>query len=115
MNEARRVPHQPRPERVELIAERFWVLGEPMPIRLLDALRGAPATVRELQHMTGASQQNVSEHLDVLLRSGPVSRRKEGNFSRYALADEGVFAQVCGGMRSRAEHLNAALQEEISQ
>jgi DNA-binding transcriptional ArsR family regulator len=98
---------------LELIAERFRVLGEPMRIRLLEALRGGPATVGELRDVTGASQQNVSKHLGVLHRSGLVSRRKEGNFSLYAIADDGVFAlceQVCGDMRRRADDLDALLQ-----
>jgi DNA-binding transcriptional ArsR family regulator len=98
---------------VELIAERFRVLGEPMRIRLLDALREAPATVQELQQATGASQQNVSKHLGMLLRSGLVSRRKEGNSSLYAIADEGVFElcdQAFGGMRRRVDDLDALLQ-----
>jgi DNA-binding transcriptional ArsR family regulator len=103
------VPH-PLPEPlVELIAERFRVLGEPMRIRLLDALREAPATVQELQEATGASQQNVSKHLGVLLRSGLVSRSKEGNFSLYAIADEAVFElceQVCGGLRRQLDELD---------
>ena len=43
------VPHPLPAPLVELIAERFRVLGEPMRIRLLDALREAPATVQELQ------------------------------------------------------------------
>jgi DNA-binding transcriptional ArsR family regulator len=47
---------------------------------------------KELQQATDASQQNVSKHLGVLLRGGLVSRRKEGNFSLYAIADEGVRA-----------------------
>ena len=105
-----------QPDLADLIAERFRVLGEPMRIRLLDALRDAPASVQELQQSTGASQQNVSKHLSVLLRSGMVSRRKVGTFSLYAIADEGVFdlcEQVCGGMRSRVEDLNAVLQEGI--
>ena len=116
------MPHSPhiadgaQPDLADLIAQRFRVLGEPMRIRLLDALRDAPASVQELQRSTGASQQNVSKHLSVLLRSGMVSRRKEGTFSLYAIADEGVFdlcEQVCGGMRSRVEDLNAVLQEGI--
>ena len=49
-----------------------------MRIRLLDALREAPATVQELQQATGASQQNVSKHLGLLLRSGLVSRQQGG-------------------------------------
>ncbi len=107
------VPHPLPAPLVELIAERFRVLGEPMRIRLLDALREGPATVRELEQATDASQQNVSKHLGVLLRSGLVSRRKDGNFSLYAIADEGVFElceQVCGGIRRQLDEIDALLQ-----
>lgn len=106
------VPHPLPAPLVELIAERFRVLAEPMRIRLLDALRDAPATVGELQVATGASQQNVSKHLGLLLRSGLVSRSKQGNFSLYAIADEGVFElceQVCGGLRRKLDELDATL------
>jgi DNA-binding transcriptional ArsR family regulator len=109
---ATNVPHPLPAPLVELIAERFRVLGEPMRIRLLDALRQGPATVQELEQATDASQQNVSKHLGVLLRSGLVSRRKEGTFSLYAIADEGVFElcdQVCGGLRRRLDELDALL------
>jgi len=113
MSATANVPH-PLPEPlVEAIAERFRVLAEPMRIRLLDALREAPATVTGLQEATGASQQTVSKHLGVLLRSGLVSRRKEGNFSRYEIADEGVFElceQVCGGLRRQLDELDALLR-----
>jgi DNA-binding transcriptional ArsR family regulator len=106
------VPH-PLPEPlVALIAERFRVLSEPMRIRLLDALREAPATVQELQRATGASQQNVSKHLAMLLRGGLVSRSKEGNFARYEIADDAVFElceQVCGGLRRQLDELDAVL------
>ena len=107
------VPHPLPAPLVDAIAERFRILGEPMRIRLLDALRDAPATVQELEQATEASQQNVSKHLGVLLGSGMVSRRKEGNFSVYAIADEGVFdlcEQVCGGMRRQLDELDALLQ-----
>ena len=107
------VPHPLPTPLVELIAERFRVLGEPMRIRLMDVLREGPATVQELQQATDASQQNVSKHLGLLLRSGMVSRTKEGNYSRYAIADEGVFElceHVCGGLRRRLDDLDAVLQ-----
>jgi DNA-binding transcriptional ArsR family regulator len=106
------IPHPLPAPLVELIAGRFRVLGEPMRIRLLDALREAPATVQELQQATGASQQSVSKHLGLLLRSGLVSRSKEGNFSLYEIADEGVFElceQVCGGMRRQLDELDSLL------
>jgi DNA-binding transcriptional ArsR family regulator len=112
MSTTTNVPHPLPASLVEVIAERFRVLGEPMRIRLLDALREAPATVQELQEATGASQQNVSKHLGLLMRSGLVSRRKEGNFSLYAIADEGVFElceQVCGGLRRQLDELDSLL------
>ncbi len=105
----------PRPlpdDLVELIARRFRVLGEPMRIKLLDRLRDGAASVAELQEATGASQQNISKHLGVLLQAGLVVRRKEGNFSRYEIADDSVFElceQVCGGLRRQLEEIEALL------
>ena len=98
---------------VELIAQRFRVLGEPMRIKLLDRLRDGAATVYELQEALGASQQNVSKHLGVLLSAGMVSRTKHGTSARYAIADEAVFAlceQVCNGLRRQLDELDAVLQ-----
>jgi DNA-binding transcriptional ArsR family regulator len=112
MTTATAVPHPLPPPLVELIAERFRILSEPMRIMLLDALRDREATVQELQEATGASQQNVSKHLGVLLRSGIVARRKEGNFSVYSIVDEAVFSlceEVCGGLRRQLSELDALL------
>jgi DNA-binding transcriptional ArsR family regulator len=98
---------------IELVAARFRVLGEPMRIRLLDRLREGDATVGELREAVGATQQNVSKHLGVLLAAGLVSRTKEGTASRYAIADPDVFAlcdMVCGGLRRQVDELDAALQ-----
>ena len=98
---------------VELIAQRFRVLGEPTRIRLLDSLRVGPATVAELQASTGASQQNVSKHLAMLADVGMLARRKEGNHVYYRIADEGVFAlceQVCGSVQEQLRALNALVE-----
>lgn len=95
---------------IALIARRFRVLGEPMRIRLLDALRGREASVRDLVEVTGASQQNVSKHLGVLLEAGIVGRRKDGNQVFYEIADEEIFRlceQVCGGLQRQVAELNA--------
>jgi DNA-binding transcriptional ArsR family regulator len=108
-----KVPH-PLPARlVERIAERFKVLSEPTRIRLLDSLRDGEATVSELQEATGASQQNVSQHLGVLLRAGIVGRRKQGNFSLYSITDPVVFSlcdEVCGGLRRELDELGDLLK-----
>ena len=99
---------------VELIAQRFRVLGEPMRIKLLDRLRDGEATVGELQEALDASQQNVSKHLGVLLQAGMVSRSKRGTSAYYGISDERVFALcelVCGGLRRQLAELDAALQD----
>lgn len=84
---------------IEQIATRFRVIGEPMRIRLLDAMRDGEQTVGELVAATGASQQNVSKHLGVLHDSGLVTRRQDGREVHYGIADPTVFAiceMVCG-------------------
>jgi len=110
MTSAAATPHPLPPSLLELVAQRFRVLGEPARIRLLDALRDGEASVRDLERATGLGQQNVSKHLGVLLQAGIVSRRREGNFSIYAIADESVFDLcdlVCGGLRRQASELGA--------
>jgi DNA-binding transcriptional ArsR family regulator len=95
---------------VELIARRFRVIGEPVRIRLLDRLRGGEASVNELTSALGASQQNVSKHLAVLLDADIVARRRDGNRVLYSIADESIFelcAQVCGSVQRQLEDLNA--------
>jgi DNA-binding transcriptional ArsR family regulator len=106
------IPHPLSEPLVDLIARRFRVLGEPTRIRLLDLLRERDATVTELHEALGASQQNVSKHLGVLLQAGIVRRTKEGTSARYAIADDGVFAlceHVCGGLRRQLTELDALL------
>ncbi len=107
------IPH-PLPEPlIDLVAQRFRVLGEPMRIKLLDRLRDGDATVTELQQALGASQQNVSKHLGVLHAAGMVSRTKDGNHARYAISDPSVFAlcdEVCGGVRRQVAELDALLR-----
>ena|SRR6266496_1965527 len=111
------VPHPLPDQLVELIAQRFKVLAEPMRIRLLDRLRDEAATVGELQEALGASQQNVSKHLGVLLNAGMVTRTRLGTSSRYAIADDSIFElcdQVCGGIRRQVAELDALLQEGMT-
>jgi DNA-binding transcriptional ArsR family regulator len=101
------------PPLIDLVAQRFRVLGEPMRLRLLDRLREGPATVGELQESLGASQQNVSKHLGILRAAGMVSRAKAGNHVRYEISDPTVFElcdQVCGGVQRQAAELDAILR-----
>ena len=107
------VPHLLPEPLIELVAQRFRVLGEPMRIKLLDRLREGSATVGELQEALGASQQNVSKHLLILHNAGMVDRTKNGNLVRYSISDPTVFElcdQVCGSVRRQLQDLDAILQ-----
>lgn len=111
------VPHPIPDLLVELIAQRFRVLGEPMRIRILDRLRAAPATVQELADALDTSQQNVSKHLGVLAQAGVVARAKDRNFAVYSIADQGVFRlceEVCGSLQQQVAELHQLIGEEVS-
>jgi DNA-binding transcriptional ArsR family regulator len=106
------VPHPLPDALVDLIAQRFRVIGEPMRIRLLDQLRDGPMTVNELTDALGATQQNVSKHLGVLVQAGIVGREKDGNRVRCFIADDSIFElceMVCGGLRQQAAELDQLL------
>ncbi len=97
---------------VELIAQRFRLIGEPTRIKLLDAMRHGPSTVGELQAATGASQQNVSKHLGMLVDAGMVQRTKDGVRALFSIADDSLFdlcEQVCGSLRRQISELDALL------
>ena len=82
------------PEAMTLVAARFKVLGDPMRLRILNALQEGERSVTEVTAAVGASQPNVSKHLKTLQDAGLIARRQEGNTVYYAIADETVF-QLC--------------------
>lgn len=87
-------------ELFEPVAERFRALGEPARLRILNALRSGEASVGELVELTGLSQANLSKHLQLLHALGFVTRRKQGLFVYYALADADIF-RLCDVMCGR--------------
>lgn len=103
---ASQIPNDPTLDR---IAQRFRLLGDPVRLKLLHALREGERTVTALVESTGAGQANVSKHLALMLREGVVARRKQGLHVYYAVTDAHVFELcdvVCGG-------LNQQLSREI--
>jgi ArsR family transcriptional regulator len=103
---------KPKPPKVlsdaalELIAGRFKVLSEGLRLKLIIQLETGEKNVTELVRATGATQANVSRHLQTLTEAGIVSRRKEGQKAFYRVADDSVFEMcdhVCGSLRKRFE------------
>jgi ArsR family transcriptional regulator len=108
----------PLPESViDLVAQRFRALGEPLRIRLLERLMEGEASVQELVTATGGGQQNVSKHLGVLLQAGIVGRRKQGTFVYYRVVDEFVFdlcQQVCASVERQHRELGELLATTVA-
>lgn len=88
-------------EAVELVAARFRILGEPIRIRILQALHSGEKNVSELVAAVGSSQPNVSKHLKILQDGGIVGRRQRGNSVYCYIADDSVLDlcdTVCGSI-----------------
>ncbi len=95
------------PAVMELVAARFKALGEPARLQILSALREKELTVTELVERTGMGQPNLSKHLQQLHSLGFVSRRKEGLFVYYGLADKDIFKLcdiMCGRVQAEASN-----------
>jgi DNA-binding transcriptional ArsR family regulator len=73
---------------LEVVAAHFRALGEPMRLRILQAICARERTVSEIVEETGATQTNISRHLSLLLTAGIVARSKSGPFVYYRLKDE---------------------------
>lgn len=94
------------PELLALIADRFKTLAEPVRLQILNALRAQELTVGQLVERTALGQANVSKHLQLLHAQGFVTRRKEGLFVYYAVANDDVFRLcdlMCGQLSAELE------------
>jgi DNA-binding transcriptional ArsR family regulator len=94
--------HRPLSEdALQLVAQRFAVLAEPMRLRLIQALFDGERNVTELVAATGGTQANVSRHLQTLTTAHVLARRKEGLQVYYRIADPTIpklCELVCGSL-----------------
>lgn len=91
-------------EALELIANRFKILSEPLRLQILHLLQNGEKSVMELTDLIQTSQPNVSKHLKILQTSGLVKRRQAGNTVFYTIADESIFTLcevVCDSLETR--------------
>jgi len=72
---------------LEKVAGQFRLLGEPMRLKILQALCAKPLTVGEIVDATGATQSNISRHLSLLKSAGVIKRKKNGLFVYYAMSN----------------------------
>jgi len=69
------------------IARHFKLLGEPMRLKILQAVCDEPRTVTDIVAAARSTQANVSKHLALLAAAGILTRQKEGQRVFYGLKD----------------------------
>lgn len=97
---------------LELVAQRFRVLADPVRLKILRCLQSGERTVGSLVEELCSSQPNVSKHLAVLRQAGLVSRRQEGNQAIFSIAAPFVFElceTVCNGIVEELDAKREAL------
>ena len=78
----------------EAVSSYFALLSEPTRLRILHSICRDEKSVSQIVAETGATQTNVSRHLNTLYRAGALSRRKDGNFIYYGVRDS-ALVEIC--------------------
>ncbi len=87
-------------ENLDRMAVRFRMLGEPMRLRILQAVCKAPRMVNDIVSATGSTQANVSKHLALLAAAGILARQKDGQRVYYRIKDR-LAVKLCELVRAQ--------------
>lgn len=79
---------------LEGVARYFSLLSDPTRLRIMHSICSSEKSVSQIVRETGASQTNVSRHLNTLYSAGVLRRRKAGNFIFYQVSDE-TLVEIC--------------------
>ena len=75
-------------------AELFSVLSTPIRLKILSAVCDGEQSVSQMLEQNESSQPNLSQHLNVLYKSGILAKRKEGTQVMYRVQSERAMA-IC--------------------
>ena len=104
------------PERVfELAAELFGLLAAPMRLRILSALCDGERSVSQMLERIATTQPNLSQHLNVLYRTGLLARRKEGTQVLYRVQSEKAVALCRAVCTQIAIEIDEPLQMPVAE
>jgi DNA-binding transcriptional ArsR family regulator len=84
----------------DAVAAYFSVLSEPTRLRIMHAICEEEKSVWQIVEELGATQTNISRHLNMMHRSGVLARRKQGKEVYYRAADA-AMVQICRDVCSR--------------
>ena len=96
-------PEPADPLQSDRCAELLKALGEPLRLRIIDALRDGPMNVSELAARLESEVVTVSHHLGILRHAGLVERQRQGRFIVYRLA---ALAFERSRSSRSSEHIN---------
>ncbi len=90
----------------DAVASYFSVLSEPTRLRIMHVTCEEEKSVSQIVEEIGATQTNVSRHLNLMYRSGVLTRRKEGNLVYYHAANAemvDICRRVCNHIAAQYE------------
>lgn len=90
----------PTPEEMNRMAARFRALGEPMRLRILQAVCKTPRSVNDIVAATGSTQANISKHLALLTTAGILKREKDGQRVFYGVKNK-LAVKLCELVRAQ--------------
>ena len=75
-------------------ADLFAVMSTPIRLRIISALCLGEKNVGQLLENIGVAQPNMSQHLNILFRSGVLGKRRQGAQVFYRITDD-TAAKAC--------------------
>lgn len=87
-------------DELQRVALHFRLLGEPMRLKILEAVCDRPRAVNDIVAAVDATQANVSKHLSLLAAAGLVTREKRGQSVYYGMKDP-LILKVCALMHAQ--------------
>lgn len=100
---------EPELERLyEVVSDYFSLLAEPTRLKILNAICDGERSVSDIVERVGATQTNVSRHLNLMYGKGVLKRRRDGQMTFYAIADPNVVT-LC---RTACVHMASQLDDQ---
>jgi DNA-binding transcriptional ArsR family regulator len=100
---------EPELERLyEVVSDYFGLLAEPTRLKILSAICDGERSVSDIVERVGATQTNVSRHLNLMYGKGVLKRRRDGQMTFYSIADSNVVT-LC---RTACVHMAGQLDDQ---
>jgi DNA-binding transcriptional ArsR family regulator len=82
---------EPELERLyEVVSGYFGLLAEPTRLKILNAICDGERSVSDIVERVGATQTNVSRHLNLMYGKGLLRRRRDGQSTFYSIVDPNI-------------------------